>query len=130
MDPERHKVLTGVDNALILENLQRLCRELPRRGGRVIVRLPLVPGCNDGEENLTASARFVSSLEGTPELNLLPYHDLGSSKYEMIGAEYTLDGVESRKGRDPRLLEIQALCQSCAPNTRVSLGGDAIQLSL
>ena len=130
MDPERHKVLTGVDNALILENLQRLCRELPRRGGRVIVRLPLVPGCNDGEENLTASARFVSALEGTPELNLLPYHDLGSSKYEMIGAEYTLDGVESRKGRDPRLLEIQALCQSCAPNTRVSLGGDAIQLSL
>lgn len=128
MDPERHRALTGVENGLILKNLRRLCAELPRRGGKVIVRLPLVPGYNDDEENLIASARFADGLAGKPELNLLPYHNLGESKYEMIGADYPLGEAESRKGRDPRLLEMQALCQRFAPETRVSLGGDAIQL--
>ncbi len=128
MDDVRHKALTGVGNGLILENLRRLCRELPRRGGRVILRLPLVPGYTDHPENVSATARFAASLEGSPELNLLPYHDLGESKYEMIGDSYALAEVESRKGRDPRLLELQALCQETAPKNRVSLGGDAIQL--
>lgn len=128
MDSAKHKELTGVPNEGILENIQRLCRELPKRRGKVIVRLPLVPGYNDSDEEIIAAARFVSGLEGNPELNLLPYHNLGASKYEMIGETYELPQVESRKGRDPRLLEIQALCRKHAPHNRVSLGGDAIQL--
>lgn len=127
MDDARHKVLTGVGNELILENIRRLCWELPRRGGRIILRFPLVPGCTDGQENVIATARFASSLEETPELNLLPYHNLGEGKYEMIGEHYSLGEVESRKERDPRLLNIQALCQEMAPENHISLGGDAIQ---
>lgn len=91
--------------------------------------MPLVPGYNDEEEELLAAAKFVASLPNRPELNLLPYHNLGESKYEMIGLDYALGSVESRKGKDPRLLEIQALCQKHAPENRVSLGGDAIALS-
>ena len=45
MDSTRHQAMTGVGNGVILDNLTRLCRELPRRGGRVIVRMPLIPGC-------------------------------------------------------------------------------------
>lgn len=128
MDSEKHQTMTGVGNEGILDNIARLCRELPRRGGKVIVRMPLIPGYNDDDEAVAAGARFVSGLEGAPELNLLPYHNLGESKYEMIGAEYTLSDLESRKRRDPRLLAIQALCQQLAPRNRVSLGGDAIDL--
>ena len=128
MDDARHKALTGVGNGLILENIRRLCRALPRRGGRVILRLPLVPGYTDSPENVAATARFAASLEGAPELNLLPYHNLGESKYEMIGDAYPLEEVESRTGRDPRLLELQTLAQEAAPENRVSLGGDAILL--
>ena len=127
MDPEKHKAGTGVSNGRILDNLRRLCEELPRRGGRIIVRLPLIPGYNDDDESVAAAAEFVSGLAGHPELNLLPYHNLGESKYEMIGEDYALSGLESRKGRDPRLLEIQALCRRYAPDNRVSLGGDGIQ---
>ena len=47
----------------------------------------------------------------------------------MIGADYSLHHVESRKRRDSRLLEIQRLCQAQAPANRVSLGGDAIELT-
>lgn len=127
MDPERHRALTGVSNETILANIRRLCEELLARGGRVILRMPLVPGYNDDDETVMAGAKFAAGLRGNPEINLLPYHNLGESKYEMIGEAYSLSHVEYRKGKDPRLLEIQALIASCAPNNRVSLGGDAIQ---
>ena len=127
MDSEKHREQTGVPNELILENIQKLCQALPQRGGRVIVRLPLIPGCNDGAEDV-AAARFVGSLPNRPEMNLLPYHNLGESKYGMIGETCALSGLESRKGRDPKLLALQELCQRCAPDNRVSLGGDAIAL--
>ena len=129
MDSAQHQAMTGVGNEVILDNLTRLCRELPRRGGKVIVRMPLIPGYNDDDEAVAAGARFVAGLENAPELNLLPYHNLGESKYEMIGEDYPLPGLASRKGRDPRLLAIQALCQRLAPHNRVSLGGDAIDLT-
>ena len=127
MDPERHRALTGASNETILANIRRLCEELPARGGRVILRMPLVPGYNDDDETVMAGAKFAASLRGNHEINLLPYHNLGESKYGMIGQKYGLSHVEYRKGKDPRLLEIQALIESCAPNNPVSLGGDAIQ---
>ena len=122
MDSEKHREQTGVPNELILENIQKLCQALPQRGGRVIVRLPLIPGCNDGAEDVAAAARFVGSLPNRPEMNLLPYHNLGESKYGMIGETCALSGLESRKGRNPKLLALQELCQRCAPDNRVSLG--------
>lgn len=128
MDSGKHRAGTGVPNELILENIEKLCRALPARGGKVIVRLPVIPGWNDSREEILAAARFVGGLPGRPELNLLPYHDLGQSKYEMIGENYTLDGLENRKGKNADLLGLQALCQAAAPETRVSLGGDAIAL--
>ena len=129
IDSARHKELTGVPNEGILENITKLCEELPKVKGRVIVRLPLVPGYNDDDEAVTKAASFVAGLAGRPELNLLPYHNLGETKYEMIGAEYRLSDVESRKKKDPRLQELFALCKSLAPENRVSLGGEAIDLN-
>ena len=125
MDSETHRRLTGVKNALILENLQALCAFAAGRGLRVIVRLPVIPGYNDEAENIIESARFVSTLPGAPELNLLPYHNMGEKKYEMIGADYALD-VGALAHSDPKLLEIQSLCQTHAPQNHVSLGGGGI----
>lgn len=128
MDSGKHKELTGVPNERILQNIEKLCEELPKKGGRVIVRMPLAPGYHDSEEEVAAGARFVAGLAGRPELNLLPYHDLGETKYAMIGEEYGLPGVESRNAKDPKLLALRDLCQRLAPENRVSLGGDAILL--
>ena len=52
MDDDRHRKYTGVSNRLILSNLQRLSAG----GAQVIVRIPLIPGVNDDEQNLTAYA--------------------------------------------------------------------------
>ncbi len=128
IDSAKHKALTGVPNERILENIRLLCEHVPQKRGRVIVRMPLVPGHNDDEASVRAGAAFVASLPGRPELNLLPYHDLGESKYEMIGEQYELSGVESRKRKDPYLQGLFATCRATAPENRVSLGGEAIDL--
>ena len=128
MDSEKHREQTGVPNELILENIEKLCQALPQRGGRVIVRLPLIPGCNDGAEDVAAAARFVGSLPQPPgdESSALPQLRREQVRYDR--RDRALSGLESRKGRDPKLLALQELCQRCAPDNRVSLGGDAIAL--
>jgi pyruvate formate lyase activating enzyme len=128
IDGDTHRALTGVRNEGILQNLRRLCEELPKRGGKVIVRMPLVPGYNDDEGSVAAAAEFVASLPHAPELNLLPYHDLGQSKYEMIGEDYPLSQVASLPKKDPHIQALYQICRDHAPGNRVSLGGDAIDL--
>ena len=48
MDDTRHRLYTGVPNGLILHNLEALSRS----GARIIVRVPVIPGITDDEENL------------------------------------------------------------------------------
>lgn len=91
MDAERHKELTGVSNELILSNARKvLSGEV---NCEVIVRTPIVQGCNDSEENIEAIARFVAE-SGGKMMELLPYHALGSSKYRQLGMEYELKEIK------------------------------------
>ncbi len=126
IDPARHRALTGVSNEVILENLRQVCAYMAERGRRVIVRHPVIPGCNDEEACSIGVARFVSQLAGRPELNLLPYHDLGEHKYAMIGRTYTVEQRGMLANSAPRLLRVRDLCVRYAPDTRVSIGGEAI----
>jgi pyruvate formate lyase activating enzyme len=81
MDPARHKALTGVDNAPILDNLRRL----DSAGARIWIRCPLVPGLNDSNSDLTAIRDFVAQLHHVERLDILPYHALGLEKYAKFG---------------------------------------------
>jgi len=89
MDSERHRQHTGVPNDLILSNLETLCL----RGHATWVRFPLIPGVNDDQANLDALAEFVGGLEGEPPVHVLPYHRIGSDKYERLGVAYHLGGI-------------------------------------
>jgi len=93
MDPARHRLLTGVDNALILENL----RKLDESGfeGTFVVRIPLVPGLNDGDGHLDTIARFCSGLRALSAIELLPYHRLGTETYRRLGLEYECAGIDA-----------------------------------
>ena len=95
MDPIAHKKLTGYDNRLVLENLERLCRQ----GADVILRMPIVPGLNDSTDNLNATAERMIRLNLT-EIHLLPYHNYGESKYGMLGDDYPLKDLEAVSEKD------------------------------
>ena len=90
MDPVRHRELTGVDNQLILENARRIAQ----KGKPMIMRMPLIPGCNDSSGNIKSVAEFMSQT-GLQRIDVLPYHQLGASKYKRLGKEYQLSKVKS-----------------------------------
>ena len=92
MDPARHEELTGVSNRPILENIKAVLSA--DRPYEVILRITTIPGVNDSEENISASARFAAEL-GCEKIELVPYHQLGVGKYAQYGMEYRLGDVES-----------------------------------
>ena len=89
MDSAVHQKTTGVSNELILSN----ARLVTERRVPVIFRIPLVPGINDYENQIKSIARFIANLGGATQIDLLPYHRLGSSKYEMLDRDYQLAGL-------------------------------------
>jgi pyruvate formate lyase activating enzyme len=86
MDEARHIHWTGISNSDILSNL----RQLSETGSRILVRIPLIPGINDDEENLRAMGEFLASLSASPPVELLPYHNIAAAKYAGLGREYGL----------------------------------------
>ena len=86
MDSDRHRELTGVGNEVILENFVRLVRS----GREVVARFPVIPGANDGEANVGATAEFLRKVAPGIRTDILPYHRLGNSKYPCLGMEYEL----------------------------------------
>lgn len=89
IDPERHRVATGADNRLILEN----ARLLARSGRRFWVRFPVIPGWTDDEENVRAVSMFVArEMPGAERVDFLAYNNLCESDYERLGLPYDLAG--------------------------------------
>ena len=92
LDSEKHKRETGVDNKLILENLERLRERFS--GLSITARTPIVPGFNDSPEDIEAISRYLRSLPGDIEHELLPYHGFGESKYGQLGIRYPMKNLE------------------------------------
>ncbi len=83
MDEGRHRELTGVSNRPILANLEALAQV----HDRIRIRIPVIPGLNDGRDTMAATARFVASLPGVQQVSLLPYHRTGEPKRERLAPQ-------------------------------------------
>ena len=86
LDDDRHCALTGVSNQRILANLQRLAKS----GAAIWVRMPLIPGINDGVPHLHRVRDFIATLPGVHRLDVLPYHPIAQEKYRRLNLDYTL----------------------------------------
>jgi pyruvate formate lyase activating enzyme len=89
MDEARHRKYTGVSNRLILQNLQALTAG----GHRLVVRVPIVPGLTDREENIRQIGALVSSLR-VLRVDILPYHNSAAGKYARLDRTYPLPEVQ------------------------------------
>lgn len=92
MDTDIHRRWTGVDNKSILQNIRRASCDFPDKP--MHVRVPLIPGVNDSAANLQATADFCKTLPSCVELELLPFHRLGSATYQYLGRNYAFAGTE------------------------------------
>ena len=83
LDMEKHKRYTGVDNRLILENLQKLFTA----NAKIHIRIPVVSGVNDSVEEMQNIKTFIKTCGKVERIELLPYHALGVGKALALGRE-------------------------------------------
>ena len=92
MDDNIHKEYTGVSNKIILDNI---CR-LSKLNKSMVIRVPIIYGVNDSEENIRNTALFVKQNVPGGKMELLPYHKFGIDKYKALGLEdyiYEFDDI-------------------------------------
>ena len=82
-----HQRSTGSSNEQILNNVARLSKEFK---GRLIIRIPVIPGYNNTAETIKSYIHFFKE-NNISEVNLLPLHHLGREKYSLVGRNYPMD---------------------------------------
>ncbi|MDO9577637.1 MAG: glycyl-radical enzyme activating protein [Candidatus Cloacimonadales bacterium] len=87
IDPKQHETGTGTSNTNIINNVRKLNETF---NGKLIFRLPFIPGFNSSRENLAGIASLILETKWK-EINLLPLHHLGRNKYQLLGLEFKAD---------------------------------------
>ena len=104
MDTQKHTQFVGTDNQLILDNLKKLSND----GAKINVRIPLIKEINANEDEILAMIDFlVSNHIHVIQINLLPYHNTGSGKYNKLGVEYK--GMHLHAPTNEELEDFQSL---------------------
>jgi pyruvate formate lyase activating enzyme len=89
-DPERHRHLTGMDNAATLD----FARRLANRKRALWLRFVLVPGLTDDAKNVAHIAKFAAGLGNVERVDVLPFHQMGRFKWKELKLNYTLNDIE------------------------------------
>lgn len=113
LDPERHRELTGAPLEPILANLW----DLARLGVPVWLRVPVIPGLNDGEGDLRAVASLAARHPSVRRVSLLPYHRTGTGKLGRLGREDVLAGAATPTAE--RMQELAALFADTGRETTI-----------
>ena len=90
IDDEQHKILTGRTN----ENILGLAGYLSDIQKPVWIRHVLVPERNDYDEYLIRLDEFIRTLKNVQRVEILPYHTLGVFKWQELGLDYALEGID------------------------------------
>lgn len=114
MDSAKHRAAVGVPNELILENAAAIAAG----GGKLQIRIPVIPRFNDDDGNFHAAARFCKTLgEAVTSIQLLPYHNLGVVKYARIDEDKPV--LEAVPPSEARMEEIKALMEGYGLNVTI-----------
>jgi pyruvate formate lyase activating enzyme len=92
IDCQSHQRHIGSPNHRVLRNLEVLSAS----GVPFVIRVPLIPGVTDTDDNLSAIARTVQGLPGLMHVNLLPYNPAAGAKYKSLGMEFRPEYDETR----------------------------------
>ena len=110
IDDAKHRELTGRTNRNILD----CARYLSDIGKPIWVRHVLVPGVTDNDDDLHALRAFIDTLQNVKRVEVLPYHAMGTYKWEQLGIPYTLKDVsapsEERVRNAEHILTAPGIC--------------------
>ena len=106
INPEKCKELVGFSN----EKELAFAKYLSDNNIPTWIRQVIIPGITDNKEDLLELKNFISSLKTVKNIELLPYHELGKSKWENLGLNYELQDIPAATSEDiKRVKEILAI---------------------
>ncbi|CAM3500200.1 choline TMA-lyase-activating enzyme [Parendozoicomonas haliclonae] len=101
-----HNMILGMGNEPVRRNLERLV-EL---NANIVIRMPLIPGYNDSYDAITGAFEYVMDLakrnDSIKRIDVLPYHQMGKTKYDMLGIDYPAEHVKAYSGEQLAQLEM------------------------
>lgn len=103
MDGEKHKIWTGRDNRIILDNFKVLRQMYPEK--KLHVRTPVIPGFNDTEEEIQKICEFLQQYEFV-DYELLAYHFYGKQKYEQLERVYPMGDAVLKQENFEKMKEL------------------------
>ena len=89
IDPQKQISICGQPQ----DNILAFARYLDARSVPVWIRHVVVPGLSDKEDDLFRLGRFIGTLSNVKALDVLPYHDMGKTKYHKLGIPYPLENT-------------------------------------
>ncbi|MBL4831978.1 MAG: pyruvate formate lyase 1-activating protein [Aliivibrio sp.] len=89
LDDSIHQDLAGVSNKRVLD----FARYLQKIDQKTWIRYVIVPGFTDDEKSARELGEFIKGMSNIEKIELLPYHKLGAHKWEALGFDYPLEGV-------------------------------------
>lgn len=116
-DPALHERFTGVPLRTITDNL----RALDAAGVRLWIRVPVIPGVNDGADARAGFVALLATLRHGYPVWLLPYHETAAAKYARLGWAY---GFEPSAARPAEGVSALAAALRAAEH-EVRIGGEA-----
>lgn len=99
-DREKHFKATNVYNDIIIENLKTAIE----KGNEVIIRIPVIPNINSSLEDAKGFCKLLKSVNAK-KVNLLPFHQFGQKKYELLNRDYAFENIDQLHKED--LLDYQ-----------------------
>lgn len=90
IDPEEHKKLTGQP----CDNIFDFLKFIDEKEKTIWIRHVIVPGITLIPEYLERLGTFIAQFTHVKALDVLPYHNMGKTKYEQMGIDYVLKDVE------------------------------------
>lgn len=88
-DREKHHAATGIYNDIIIENI----KYASSIGKTIIARIPVIPHYNNSLEDAKEFSNLLNKV-GIRKVNLLPFHQFGQNKYELLGIYYQMADVK------------------------------------
>ena len=102
-EEKRHLEFTGKPLKPILDNLEWT----DRQKAPFILRLPISPGLNSRKEHFAKVRELVSSFHSCQKVEIMPYHELGAYKYELLGKQYQCKSIQAP---DPQTVQVWKEC--------------------
>lgn len=111
-DRARSLEATGIDPEVRDANV----RSVLSVGGRVVARMPIIPGFTDDAACVASNVSRIREL-GVTRVDVLPFHQLGQGKYDSLGRAYGLRDVPQLSERD--VADVVARCRAAGLKTVV-----------